>query len=119
MEYLNVSIGPVDSENTIYLCGETISIDCSLLHYSSHDHYTNVFVKTSEAMKYLVSQITVDTHINLFVEQIDPSTYGAIHGFLKSTVNKKENHQLFIKRLMVWVFDQKRQDCRAFGFYEV
>lgn len=117
MEYLNVSIGPVDSENTIYFYGETISIDCSLLHDSSHDHYTNVFVKTSEAMKDLVCQTTDETHINLFVEQINPSTYGAIHGFLKSALIKKENHQ--IKRLMVWVFDHNTQDCRAFGFYEV
>lgn len=119
MEYLNVSIGPVDSENAIYFCGETISMDCYLLHDTSYDKCSNMFLKTSESMQQLVCQASDETHINLFVEQINLSAYGAIYGFLAFNSNDKENHQPSNKRLMVWVFDRKTQDCRAFGFYEV
>lgn len=119
MEYLNVSIRPIDSENTIYFCGATISIDYSLLHDTSHDCCANLFNNTSESMRQLVCRTVEETHINLFVEQIDHSTFGAIHGFLKSAVNQEENHPPFVTRLMVWVFDQKTQDCHAVGFYEI
>jgi|GEM_PF-6939660 len=116
MEYLNVSIVPVDRKNTIYFYGETISIDCYLLHGPCHE---DDFLKTSEAMLQLANLTNEEIHFNLFVEQINFSTYGAIHGFLTSGKRKKENHPPFIKRLMVWVFDRKTQDCRAFGYYEV
>ncbi|CAM4195679.1 hypothetical protein U9M73_16985 [Paenibacillus phoenicis] len=119
MEYLNISLEPMDNENSIIYCGDTIIVDCSLLHNASHNCCTIMFRKTSEAMEQLVNQSTSETHINLFVEQIDPATYGAIHGFLKSALDKKENHPPSVIRLMVWVFDQKTQDFIAYDFYEV
>ncbi|MUG84951.1 hypothetical protein GNP92_01135 [Paenibacillus timonensis] len=119
MEYLNVSIEPLDGEKSIIYCGDTVIFDCSLLHEASHNCSTFMFRRTSEAMKQLVYRSTGETHINLFVEQIESAAYGAIHGFLKSALDKKENHPPFVIRLMVWVFDQKTQDCRASGFYEI
>ncbi|MMZ63753.1 hypothetical protein D1872_260290 [compost metagenome] len=70
-------------------------------------------------MRQLVNQTNEEIHFNLFLEQINFSTYGAIHGFLTSGKRKKENHPPSLKRLMVWVFGRKQQDCRAFGYYEV
>lgn len=119
MEYLNVSIVPANNENTIYFYGKALSMDCQLLYDASHVDHAKVFLKTREAMQQLLNRILVETHINLFVEQIDFSTYGAIHGFLESKTNKKENHPPLIKRLMVWIIDRKIQDCRAFWFYEI
>ncbi|CAM4455294.1 hypothetical protein [Paenibacillus macerans] len=120
MKYLNISIEPLDDTNTVYFYGGALPIDFNLLNITPYGCPESEFLKVSEAMQQLVNQTLERTHINLFVQQINLPTYGAIHGFLKFGPNNKENHQPLInRRLMVWVFDKKIQDCRALGFYEL
>ncbi|MEF2966617.1 hypothetical protein V3851_12325 [Paenibacillus sp. M1] len=119
MEYLNVSLESFDDAIEVYFYGEIIPIHDTLINFPLSNDYNILYFSTFQAMKkFLLKQAEDQIHINLFVNHIDLMTFGAIHGFLKTASGIKENHHSSKRRLMVWVINQEKKDCRAFGYYE-